>query len=432
MTDAYADPWRERGQWWGDAYVDSHINRVAFGDTALLARGLFFLGEAFTEDGRPPAFAPNWDGTHLLDYGMLWVQSLHHYWVLTADVALPRQVYSALQRFMAYLASYEDVTTGLLYVPAGKWYETALVDWRGGESRRGASTALNALYYGTLVDAASIAEVLGDLAAAQAWRDRAAAVRERSNTYLFSLSDRRYSATILDEQVRPATAHAQAWALAYGLVPEGEIDHVADALVELVSADPSAPNVEIYGMFWVLEALGRSGRIDEALHLIKSHYGHMLAAGASTWWETFGSGERYRESLSHGWGGAPTWFLSTYVLGARRTGPSTWMVKPAFAGVELASGSLPLGDGMLKVDWNLNGCEETTLGIGAPAGSRGEAVIPLIGADTFIALNDVAIWRDGGALSPDVTAQADGLHVSLAGGDHRFAVRGGGCSADSE
>jgi len=40
MTDAYADPWRERGQWWGDAYVAEHINRVVFGDWQLLRRGI--------------------------------------------------------------------------------------------------------------------------------------------------------------------------------------------------------------------------------------------------------------------------------------------------------------------------------------------------------------------------------------------------------
>ncbi|MGD2159037.1 MAG: hypothetical protein PVG32_19325, partial [Anaerolineales bacterium] len=32
MTDAYADPWRERGQWWGDASIIDRSNRVAFGD----------------------------------------------------------------------------------------------------------------------------------------------------------------------------------------------------------------------------------------------------------------------------------------------------------------------------------------------------------------------------------------------------------------
>ena len=36
MVDGYTDtPWRERGQWWGDAYVQDYINRAAFGDMAL-------------------------------------------------------------------------------------------------------------------------------------------------------------------------------------------------------------------------------------------------------------------------------------------------------------------------------------------------------------------------------------------------------------
>jgi alpha-L-rhamnosidase len=89
MTDAYTDtPWRERGQWWGDAFVEDQINQVAFGDTMLLRRGLLFMEEAFV-DGRPLAAAPNgrYCG-YMLDYGMLWVQSLGDYWRQTGDVTI--------------------------------------------------------------------------------------------------------------------------------------------------------------------------------------------------------------------------------------------------------------------------------------------------------------------------------------------------------
>ncbi len=82
-TDGYTDtPWRERGQWWGDAYVASHIDRVATGDLGLLKRGLSLMADEF-EHTSAPGLAPNGNGTHMLDYAMLWVLSLSEYDRLT-------------------------------------------------------------------------------------------------------------------------------------------------------------------------------------------------------------------------------------------------------------------------------------------------------------------------------------------------------------
>jgi alpha-L-rhamnosidase len=321
---------------------------------------------------------------------MLWVQSLHDYWAQTGDSELLAQLYPTLQLFLTYLQTYEDVTKGLLDVPEGEWYETALIDWRGRHSRFGLSTALNAMYYGTLRDAAIVADVVGKPGDARRWSDMAHDVRRATNRYLFRAGDQRYYTAIHDGQSYPPTPHAQAWALAYGLVPARRVDRVADALIELVSDDPQERNVELYGLFWVLEALGKSRRIDEALHLIERYYGYMLDAGATTWWENLRSGERYRESLSHAWGGSPTWFLTSYVLGARRTGPNTWLVQPAFSGVDYVSGSLPLAEGELKASWLRQDPGVLTLSIVSPHGTTGEAVVPLF-CDEMV-LDGTAEW----------------------------------------
>jgi alpha-L-rhamnosidase len=198
MQDAYADPWRERGQWWGDAYVTYHINQVAFGDTALLRRGLLFMAASF-QNGQPLAFAPNGDGSQLLDYSMLWAQSLYDYLTVTEDRELVASLYPALQTLMSHLASLRNPTTGLLDVPMGHWSQTALVDWAGATSRNGQSAAINALYYGTLLDAAAIAEQLGDGIQANAWREAAATLRFQIDHYLFRNERGRYAyaATIL-------------------------------------------------------------------------------------------------------------------------------------------------------------------------------------------------------------------------------------------
>jgi alpha-L-rhamnosidase len=428
MTDAYTDtPWRERGQWWGDAYVEDQINRVAFGDTDLLRRGLVFMADAFTE-GRPAASAPNTGSALLLDYGMLWVQSVYDYQQMTGGVQLSAQVYPVLCEFMAYMESYENPDTGLLDIPRGEWWETALIDWSAPDSRYGQSTAINALYYGTLVDASGVAEAVGATADALTWRQKADLVKREANTHLYLPTQHRYVTSIVQGQALPPSIHAQAWPLAYGLAPEQETDRLASSLLELLSGpetsipSPFVERIEIYGMFWVLKALGEAGRIPEALDLIRTTYGRLLDRGATTWWEGFKTDAHYFSTLSHGWGGAPTWFLTTYVLGARRSGPDTWTVKPALDGVRCVSGSLPLATGELQVRCERRGCGESQLELIAPVTTTGEVVVPFADSTMVLTLNNRVIWQDGTPLADDVITSADGIHISLPGGDHTLHI----------
>lgn len=423
MTDAYTDtPWRERGQWWGDAYVEFQVNRVAFGDTALLRRGLIFMAEAF-EDGEPEAMAPNGEGIRMLDYGMLWVQALREYWQLTGDWITLSQVYTPLQEFLTYLQRYEHPDTGLLDVPVGHWSQTALVDWPAGHSRHGQSAALNAIYYRTLLDAAVLTEAMGDERQAAVYRQRASKVKKGLNQYLFLEPLQRYASSWINGVLLPPSPHAQAWPLAAGVVPEEKEGATVSALLQLISSEPSQPNVEIYGMYWVLQALGETGHIPEALDLIRQYYGRLIDLGATTWWEGFNAHKWYTSSLSHGWGGAPTWFLTTYVLGARQVGPNRWEIQPALVGVESVRGTLPFGEETLTVAWERPDCRQSSILVMAPLNSIGEVIIPSINSTAAITLNGVLIWQEETPQVDFVFRDGGNLHVGpLPGGTHQLEI----------
>ncbi len=433
MSDAFSDtPWRERGQWWGDAYVIYHTDLAAFGDTALLRRGLAFMAETF-QGGRPDSMAPNGDSGHLLDYGMLWVQSLKDYWQLTGDLPFVKQNFPVLQQFIAYLMTFKNPTTGLLDIPQGPVTIIPLIDRLGFTSRTGQSTAVNALYYKTLMDAATLARAIGETASSTSWRDQAQSIKQSANRYLYLPGKHRYLSSIVADKPIDPSPHAQAWALACGLVPDEEAPAVASSLVEMLSPDPVTPNVEIYGMYWVLEALGKAGRFSEGIKLIQGYYGRLLDLGATTWWETFNANQNYWSTLSHGWGSGPTWFLTRYILGAQRTGPETWLVKPAFAGVQTAAGELPLLPGPLQVSWAYPTCGNPTLELTGPPGARGQVVIPFTGPAITISLNGAPIWQNGTALIQGVTLAPDGIHVDLQSGHFSFEVQGvqGPCQAST-
>lgn len=425
-TDAYADPWRERGQWWGDAFIADHINQVAFGDTLLLRRGLLFMAEGF-HDGRPPSLAPGKDGSLLLDYGMLWVQSLDDYWRLTRDSDSLKQVYPVLIDFLDYLAGYEHTTTRLLDIPRGSWMQTALIDWVGDENRYGQSTALNALYYDTLLKSAGIADSMQDPDHATAWRRKAENIKTQANNLLYRANQGRYIASLVGDEIYEPTPQAQAWALTYNLMPDEAQHDVADALIELLSTDPAVPNVEIYGMYWVLEALGRTGRLDDAEVVMKRYYKRLLDLGATTWWETFNANESYTAALSHGWGGSPTWFLSRYGLGVRRTGPQSWEIQPGLHIPGELSGGVPLHDGVLQVRWTYPDTDDTgatgTLTLDAPTTSHGTIVIPRT-PGLVLVLNGETIWHHNTAIGKTIFAHDEHLLLFIEdGGSYTFEIK---------
>jgi len=423
MVDSYMDPWRERGQWWGDSYVIDQVNRVAFGDSSLLRRGLLFMDNAFAETGAPGC-APHNNNLHMLDYAMLWVHSLADYAQRTGDLDLLIMTYPTLRGFIQHLESYANPNTGLLDLPKTSWAETAYIDTLGFSSRYGQSTALNAMYFATYLKAASIASLVGDPARQELWQGQATNVKNNLNTMLYLPEQGRYLTNIYDGQAYPPTLYAQAWPLAYGLVPDSEQSRVVDALLELLSSDPAAPNVGTYGFYWILEALGQSGTYDQALTLIKSYYGRMIDRGATTWWENFLADENYGNTLSHGWGSSPTLFLSTYILGARQVAPNEWILQPAIDSLEYVAGTVPLANDLLKASWQNTGCSRRTatgrtyLELSASPVTHGQLILPLSSSIQWISLDGTEVWTK----DESGTQNVHEFILPLDGGNHSIEI----------
>lgn len=423
MTDAYTDtPWRERGQWWGDAMIAFHINRAAFGDLALFRRGLRQMADAIDVEGRPAAMAPNGTGNMILDFGMQWIEGLYIYWTLSDDLTLVEELYPTAQRLVNFLDTYEG-SVGLLDIPPAHWSQSALVDWTAVSSRSGESTALNSLYAAILDQMGEMAQAMGKTGQAQSYFDRSAVVQQAINTILFLPDQGCYAASRRDGEIVPPSPHAQAWALRYGVVPPERQQSTAQALAQQLSPffdEQGWSVVEPLGMFAVLEAWGYTNRTGEALNLIRERYGDLMAQGATTWWELFTPNQDRGHSLSHVWGGSPTWFLSSHVLGGVATGSTRWHVAPHPGDLAFAQGTVPLGPDVLGIVWQHPGCGQFDLTITAPESSTGDILLPVIRQDAQVYLNNVLIW-DGGPISQQPIEMTDkGLLIAdLTGGEHQ-------------
>lgn len=133
-----------------------------------------------------------------------------------------------------------------------------------------------------------------------------------------------------------------------------------------------------YG-YYMLEALAKDGKYNEAMDIISDYWGAMLDLGATTFWENFNYEERLkanridelpvqtkfdihadggdhcyvglRASLCHGWASGPTSWLTEHVLGFKviEPGCKTVQIKPNLGNLKFAEGTLPTPYGEIYV-----------------------------------------------------------------------------------
>lgn len=133
-----------------------------------------------------------------------------------------------------------------------------------------------------------------------------------------------------------------------------------------------------YG-YYMLEALAKDGKYQEAMDIISNYWGAMLDLGATTFWENFNYEERldavpidqlpatskfnihadggdhcyvgFRASLCHGWASGPTAWLSTHVLGIQviEPGAKVIRIRPNLGDLSFAEGSFPTPYGVVTI-----------------------------------------------------------------------------------
>lgn len=154
-----------------------------------------------------------------------------------------------------------------------------------------------------------------------------------------------------------------------------------------------------YG-YYMLEALARSGRYDEASSLISRYWGGMIDLGATTFWEELNYGDiakagriddfvpdgQYdihadggnycykglRMSLCHGWASGVTPWMSRYILGITPTEPGcrTVVVEPHLSGCNRVKGTFPTPLGIIEVNHRKDADGQIYSTVTAPKGMR--------------------------------------------------------------
>jgi hypothetical protein len=355
--DLYSDcPWRERGSYIGDGYVNFRLNALLSGDLRTAARALRIFGEAQLRDGQLACVAPAWLRKPHEDFSLIWILWLHDYWTHTGDTSLVRELWPRVDRIWKS-PTWERHDSGLWNTNNRRVF----IDWgvlleeRSGE----ANAVINLLRVAADRACAEMAEALGNADEAKAFSADAAFTEEAIGRVLWNETEGRLNAflgagttavhaNILALAFRIGSAQCRSLILTY-LEPQ-----LRNNLTQGLLRGDNSGHLELYFLSFALPALAGHGRPDLAEQLIAEHYGYLKTLGDDTLPECFHGAEKSMGSRCHSWAGAAAIYAGNYVLGIRPAGdgnPRHLVFDPVVHGIRQASGRIAHPDGWIEVEW---------------------------------------------------------------------------------
>jgi alpha-L-rhamnosidase len=423
-------PTREKGPFLGDSFDVSQATMAAFGERALTRQALrdFARSQArYWPDGRVNVVYPNGDDKRdIPDATQTFVEWIWQAYMTTGDREQLASLYPVARRIADYVARAIDDKTGLVTnLPGGGAdYLYGAVDWPpamryGYDMQTAARTMMNVLAVVDFRRVAAMAEALGrpdaERAREQARADGVVeAIHERLTRPDGVLVDG------LETNGKPSThasQQANAWALAFGIVPPAQTNAVADYIVSLGNA------MGVVYFRVLLDALHAAGRDDALVTSLtdpnRPGYAQILKDGATFTWESWNA-RAVGDSESHGWGATVLAVLQDHILGVHTTAPGSSRVdvRVPKGSLTRASGTVITQRGPLPVSWARARAGGETLDVVVPAN---------VTASVHLAAGRVADISDDGRSvtgAPGVTAaRAIGgeVELTLGSGHYRLA-----------
>ncbi|MEO8617557.1 MAG: alpha-L-rhamnosidase C-terminal domain-containing protein [Luteolibacter sp.] len=234
------------------------------------------------------------------------------------------------------------------------------------------NTVVNAFYYHALREMALIAAVLKKDSDARDLEAKAKQVYESFNRVFFDPARGVY----LDgEGSTHASLHANMFALAFGLAPDGRKAKVADFVQSRGMA------CSVYGAQYLMEALFAAGKGDYAVQLMvaktKRSWWHMIELGSTMTLEAWDPEYKTNLTWNHAWGAAPANIISRFVLGVRPLEPGykKILIAPQPGLLKWAKGKVPTAVGPVVL--TIQNDDIFRLEAELPPGARARVELPL-------------------------------------------------------
>ena len=372
IEETYCDsPWRERGTYLGDSYVQSLSHLATTADRRTPRASLRLFADGRRDDGQLPCVVPAWLRKPHGDFSLIYAIWLRDWWARTGDL---ETVVGCLPAAEGVLSSttWQTSDGGLLWQATEE--NRLFVDWGADTSaRRGRANAVaNAFRVRALECVAELRRALGSDDATP-FDEEATAVRSAFQERLW-----RGDQFAMSADSDAPCLHANLLALAFGLASSEQakpllkycIDRLEGNAAKAVRGVPADDFAELYFLKYALDGLARAKRFDIAEQVILDHYGVMRRANVDCLWECLHRGIKGLGSLCHAWSAAATEYLTRHVLGVREATagePNRLVVAPNVANIRAASGTFPHPAGPIRVRWTRGG-ENFTIDATGPDG----------------------------------------------------------------
>ena len=338
----YVDGDRERIPYEADAYLNQLGEYAVHADYSLARKSHEYLMEH-------PTWPTEWKQHSIM---MAWAD-----WMWSGDTRSLVKFYDRLKDDKLLLKFRRD--DGLLMTGGERFRGHCLtnrlgaadiVDWPLGERDgfvfRDVNAVVNAFHYRNLREMSAIANALGREADA---RDFAAGARRVFDAFEAAFFDPSRGVYRDGVGTDHASLHANAAALAFGLVPSERRKAVADYLASRGMA------CSVYFAQYLLEAFFEAGEPDRAIALMTAKGDRswlaMLDLGATITLEAWGPKYKKNYDMNHAWGTPPLNVISRYVLGVTPLEPgfARISVRPQVGSLRHVWGVVPTAKGPVRV-----------------------------------------------------------------------------------
>jgi alpha-L-rhamnosidase len=438
MHDAYEDcPNREQRQWVGDAYVETKVNYAVFGDTKLARKYLHQIAESQRSDGIVMMFYPGDNEFDLLhafnikDFVLHWVSTIWEYYRYTGDTTIIQELFPTLAGALQFFEKRVDSQGLLSNIPLWMFGDWAPID------RRDRNTLLNALFSNVLLESAEMSKLIGESGYERRYRKLAMNVKAAVRANMWDEGRGVYvDANINGVLSRRVSQQSNALCLLYDIATPPQQRRILSYIFDPERVKSAEMNknfqagfdeekdvvqAQPFFMHWVNAALAHVGEYDRMVGFIRRLWGAMLAAGATTIWETWSP----NASQCHGWSATPAFDLMTYILGVRGVGAGFdhFVIEPHPVGLEWVRGTFPSVKGDIHVVWR-SSKDKFQMEASVPDAATASVLIPRKQGNNpeTVWLNGQLVWeKEKARRGVMAKAEAGGVRITF-GPSGRYKV----------
>lgn len=354
--DSYTDtPYRERGLYAGDMLPQMGVTLAGSGDLRLVKRSLNLFqdmyGDLFYEN--TPKH-PDEIGL-LEDYPLLTLEALSWYVDRTNDLEFAEGLFPNYERLVqGVLARRNDL--GLIH------NQRVFIEWTQIQKSDVTNTAYQAILARSCRLMTRLAQKLNKPDRAEFYENTYRELRQSIRQHLWNEEKQLYTDGIQEgKHIDHFYPISSVWPFHAGITSDEQessiFPYIARELTDIGNVSRQKKTTP-YGSFYILGALYEKGMAEKAEWFIRKHWGEMVYKHDDTTWENFddtGIG-----TLSHAWSAAPTYYLSTQILGVdlgwpHPSDPEKIVIAPQSATVNWAEGIVPHPSGPIRIKWEVRG-----------------------------------------------------------------------------